>query len=54
MNSASTSAVNAVPAMAWCSTDRLSRSRSGEIDSATNSSPMSAPATVAEPLKKGS
>jgi hypothetical protein len=47
-NKASTSAVNAVAAIAWCSMDsRVAFSRSGEMDKATNSSPTRAPATLA-------
>jgi hypothetical protein len=42
-NKASTSAVNAVAAIAWCSMDsRVAFSRSGEMDKATNSSPTRA------------
>jgi uncharacterized lipoprotein len=51
-NRALTRAVNAVAAIAWCSTEAVEpRSRSGDTDSATKSNPTSAPATVAVPLK---
>jgi hypothetical protein len=52
-NKASTSAVNVVAAIAWCSMDsRVSLSRSGDTDRATNSSPTRAPDTPALPAKK--
>jgi hypothetical protein len=55
MNKASTRAVKAVDAIAWCSMEALSpRSRSGATDTATKSSPTSAPATVAVPVKNPS
>ncbi len=47
------SAENAAPALTWCSARASSPvSFSGETERATKSSPMSAPATVAQPLKK--
>ena len=53
IHSASTSAVKAVAAIACCSVDAVSPiSRCGATDSATNSSPARAPATVVLPTKK--
>ena len=48
-----TSAENAAPARTWWSVRAFSPLRySDETERATNSSPMSAPAMVAQPLKK--
>ena len=48
-----TSAENAAPALTWWSVRAVAPvSFSGETEMATNSSPMSAPAMVAQPLKK--